>query len=338
MLTLTITPEMAGQRLDKALSVAFAELSRARVQKLIEEGAVSRSAVGGALHVASASAKVKAGETYELILPETKALDLTPAPEIALDVVYVDEDIIIINKPAGLTVHPAAGTRADTLVHALLAHCGESLSGIGGVARPGIVHRIDKDTSGLLAVAKNDAAHQALSAQLKDRSLTRTYLAYCWGALTPRTGCIEAPIARNPRDRKAMAVVEGGKHALTHYETLTTYHAKGSITPLASKVLCELETGRTHQIRVHFTHQKCPLVGDPVYGQRWSQRLQRLRAAGYKLSEATIQFLAGFHRQALHATGLQLIHPRSGALMEFEIPLPPDLLALEAQLESCFNH
>ena len=328
--TVTVDEASDGLRLDKFLSQQLADISRARLQRLIEEGAVARS---GAPYTNS-SHKVRSGELFTLTIPETVALDLTPATGITLDVVYEDDDIIILNKPAGMTVHPAAGTKGDTLVHALIAHCGASLSGIGGVARPGIVHRIDKDTSGLLAVAKNDAAHAALSAQLKDRTLTRTYMAFCWGALTPREGFVEAPIARHPRHRKEMAVVESGKHALTHYETLAAYHIAGNITPLASKIICELETGRTHQIRVHMLHKKCPLIGDPVYGAPTSQRLQRIKAAGYKLTPEATSFIEGFRRQALHALGLRLIHPKTNEIMEFECALAPDMQALEATLDA----
>jgi 23S rRNA pseudouridine1911/1915/1917 synthase len=369
--TLTVDADTAGQRLDKFLARQLPDISRARLQALIEGGAVVRrkpSPLGGegldegtadsarahplpltqpsppkrgegfppeqASHspITSSTYKVRADETYTLTIPDIVALDLTPATNITLDIVYEDADIIILNKPAGMTVHPAAGTHGDTLVHALIHHCGSSLSGIGGVARPGIVHRIDKETSGLLAVAKNDAAHAHLSAQLKERSLTRTYIAYVWSALTPREGSIDAPIARNPRDRKAMAVVAGGKHAITHYETLASYHIPGNITALASKVLCELETGRTHQIRVHMNHAKCPLIGDPVYGLKTSQRLQRLKASGYLLTPEALSFFENFRRQALHALGLRLIHPKTEEVMEFKIPLAPDLVALENTL------
>lgn len=370
--TVTVDDDAAGQRLDKFLAAQLPDISRARLQGLIEEGAVMRlpSSGGGweggrqtvqpsnKLVPASAplltspqrlltspqrgeefprlnaSYKIKPGETFTLAIPEVKTLDLTPATNITLDIIYEDDDILILNKPAGMTVHPAAGTRGDTLVHALLAHCGSSLSGIGGVARPGIVHRIDKDTSGLLAVAKNDAAHQALSAQLKDHSLARTYIAYAWTAPTPRTGTIEAPMARNPRDRKQMAVVEGGKHAVTHYETLEAYHIPGNLTPMASKIRCQLETGRTHQIRVHLNHIKCPLIGDPVYGLSTSTRLARMKSAGYRLSDESAALIQQLTRQALHAEALVLTHPRTGEEMTFTCPPPEDLMALESTLAS----
>ena len=325
--TIIVDEDSAGIRLDKFLAQHLPDISRSRLTQMVEQGAVSRNNAA----YTNASYKVKPGETFSLIIPEIVTLDLTPSA-ITLDIVYEDDDIIILNKPAGMTVHPAAGTKGDTLVHALLNHCGDSLSGIGGVARPGIVHRIDKDTSGLLAVAKNDAAHQHLSAQLKERTLKRTYIAYVWMALAPREGTIDAPIARNTRYRRQMGVVEGGKHAVTHYETLQAYHIPGNLTPLASKVMCELETGRTHQIRVHMTHAKCPLMGDPVYGMATATRLQRIKAAGYRLTPEAVELFSQFRRQALHAEHLALIHPRSEELMEFSCPLPDDLVALENAL------
>jgi 23S rRNA pseudouridine1911/1915/1917 synthase len=331
--TVTVDEDSAGYRLDKCLSMALPDISRARLQALIEAGAVIRTAPPTTSHspLTTASYKVKLGETYALTIPELVTLDLTPSTT-PLDIVYEDDELIIINKPAGMTVHPAAGTRGDTLVHALLNHCGASLSGIGGVARPGIVHRIDKETSGLLVVAKNDAAHQHLSAQLKERTLSRTYIAFVWMALNPRDGTIDAPIARNPRFRRQMGIVEGGKHAITHYHTLEAYHIRGNITPLASKVMCELETGRTHQIRVHMTHAKCPLMGDPVYGPPTATRLKRIHAAGYVLTEEALAVLQSFNRQALHAAQLTLIHPKTNEEMTFESPLPDDLVQLENSL------
>jgi 23S rRNA pseudouridine1911/1915/1917 synthase len=231
-----------------------------------------------------------------------------------------------------MTVHPAAGTREDTLVHALLSHCGSSLSGIGGVARPGIVHRIDKETSGLLAVAKNDAAHQHLSAQLKDHSMARTYIAFAWSALNPREGTIDAPLARHARHRRQIAVVEGGRDAITHYTTEQVYRAPGSISALASKVVCKLETGRTHQIRVHLMHRKCPLLGDPVYGASTTTRLNRLKSGGMDVPDGVIAALHLLNRQALHAAELVLTHPKTDELMTFICPLPDDLQALETAL------
>ena len=326
--TLTVSEDQAGTRLDKFLSDALDGVSRARVQQLLDEGALSPAK--------PASYKVKHGDAFTLHIPEVKTLDLTPE-KIALDIVFEDEHLLIINKAPGMTVHPAPGARTGTLVHALLAHCGETLSGIGGVARPGIVHRIDKDTSGLLAVAKTDAAHQALSAQLKDRSLSRTYVCYVWGAPSPRSGEIDAPMGRNPRMRKQMAVVEGGKHALTYYETLEHYIPASSIQPVACKVMCQLETGRTHQIRVHMAHVKCPLIGDPLYGTAGGTRANRLGKSHPVIPKETVLSLTGFHRQALHALELAFIHPFSGEEMQFSCPIPADLEALEQTLRSLTN-
>ena len=331
--TLTATEDHAGLRLDKFLSTVLPDTSRARFQGLIDEGAVMRDGKP----ITNTSYKIKPGDSFTLTIPEVKQLDLEPATDITLDIVYEDDDIIIINKPAGMTVHPASGTGGDTLVHALLAHCGTSLSGIGGVARPGIVHRIDKETSGLLAVAKNDAAHQHLSEQLKSRDMKRTYTAFVWGALTPREGTIDAPIARHRRYRQQMAIVEGGRESVTHYTTETLYRTPGAIVPLASKVICELDTGRTHQIRVHMLHAKCGLIGDPVYGATTQTRLNRLKSSGLTIPQAGIDALTLFHRQALHATRLVLTHPKTGEFMEFECPLPDDLQALDKALASLTN-
>lgn len=325
--TITVDMYASGQRMDKFLATALDGVSRARMQQLIDEGCVMR----GGKAITSASGKVKEGEVYTITVPEVKTLDLTPE-NIPLNIVYEDEHLLIIDKPAGMTVHPAPGAWNGTLVHALLAHCGASLSGIGGVARPGIVHRIDKDTSGLLAVAKTDAAHQHLSAQLKDRTLTRTYICYVWGGLNPRAGEVDAPMGRNPRMRKQMAVVKDGKHALTFYETQSTYIARGTIQPLASKVMCQLDTGRTHQIRVHMAHQRCPLIGDKLYGIAPGTRQNRLKALNTVIPAETLNSLTQFPRQALHALELALIHPFSGEEMQFSSPIPADLEGLEAAL------
>jgi 23S rRNA pseudouridine1911/1915/1917 synthase len=294
---------------------------------MVEEGAVTRNGTV----VTNAATKVKAGDSYTLTEPETKVLALQPEA-IPLDIVYEDDAIIVINKPAGMTVHPAPGAYTGTLVHALLHHCGDTLSGIGGVARPGIVHRIDKDTSGLLVVAKSDAAHRALSAQLKDRTLKRHYVCYCWGGPNPKEGEIEAPLGRNPRDRKQMAVVKDGRYALTFYETEQYYFAPGFIKPLAAKVRCELETGRTHQIRVHMAAGQCPLIGDPLYGPSTQTKLNRMKSQGARLTEPVKDALLSFNRQALHAAELSLIHPINKEKMHFEVPLPADLQQLEETL------
>ncbi len=312
-------------RLDKFLVLALAHLTRSRVQQLLASGQVT---LAGKV-VTDAARKVKPGEAYHLTEPDVVPMTLMPEA-IPLSIVYEDAHLLVIDKPAGLTVHPAPGHYQGTLVHALLAHCGASLSGIGGVARPGIVHRIDKDTSGLLVVAKSDAAHQHLSAQLKARTLSRRYTAFVWGGLKTPSGRIDAPIARHPTKRKEMAVVKTGRAALTHYQTLARYGAKG-IT-VASQLDCALETGRTHQIRVHFAHLGHALIGDPVYGQRATTRLQRLSTQNIQLPEEVREMLASFPRQALHARELTLIHPVTHENMTFSSPLPEDLSMLERNL------
>lgn len=311
----------AGQRLDKFLAGKLPGFSRSRVQGLLEQALVTCNGET----VTSASCKIKTGNKYQVIIPEAAPSHIEPQA-MELDIVYEDAHLLVINKPAGLTVHPAPGNRDRTLVNALLAHCGDSLSGIGGVARPGIVHRIDKDTSGLLVVAKNDAAHNFLSAQLAGHTLGRTYTAIVWGVPRPAQGTITGNIGRSPINRQKMAVVKnGGKAAITHYTTLQTLSSK-----LAAFVECRLETGRTHQIRVHFLHIGCPLVGDPTYGQATSRRLgQNI----YKhIPENTRSALQDFKRQALHASELRLIHPQTKKEMSFSCPLPADMLELLEQL------
>lgn len=332
--TVTVSDNDAGARLDKFLAAKLPEFSRSRLQALIAEGCV----VCGNKAVTDASSKVKTGQEYSITIPEAVPSHILPQA-IALDVVYEDEHFLIINKPPGLTVHPGAGNPDKTLVNALLAHCGDSLSGIGGVARPGIVHRIDKDTSGLLVVAKNDAAHIALSKQLSERSLKRTYLALVWGVPKNLHGTVTGNIGRSPKNRQKMAVVSsGGKAATTHYKVLS---AKSEVqsknrnfapcTSHFSLLECQLETGRTHQIRVHLSHIGHPLVGDPVYGQTTKQRLN---AGIYKsLPEKTRDALQAFNRQALHAKALELIHPASGKPMKFSSELPPDMRELLTAVE-----
>jgi 23S rRNA pseudouridine1911/1915/1917 synthase len=323
--TCHVEPEHQRVRLDKFLVLALAHLTRSRVQQLLASGQVT---LAGKV-VTDAARKVKPGEAYHLTEPDVVPMTLVPEA-IPLSIIYEDAHLLVVDKPAGLTVHPAPGHYQGTLVHALLAHCGASLSGIGGVARPGIVHRIDKDTSGLLVVAKSDAAHQHLSAQLKARTLSRRYTAFVWGGLKTPSGRIDAPIARHPTKRKEMAVVKTGRAALTHYQTLARYGAKG-IT-VASQLDCALETGRTHQIRVHFAHLGHALIGDPVYGQRATTRLQRLSAQNIQLPEEVKETLASFPRQALHARELTLIHPVTHENMTFSSPLPEDLSMLERNL------
>lgn len=304
----------SGLRLDKFLVKYMLDFSRSRLQGLISQGCVT----SGKTALTDAAAKIKAGQRIEVAVPETAPSHIV-AQDIPLDIIYEDEHILILNKPAGLTVHPAPGHPDLTLVNALLAHCGDSLSGIGGVARPGIVHRIDKETSGLLAVAKNDAAHASLSEQLATRTLKRTYTALIWGAPRKKTGSVSGNIGRSPANRKKMAVLKsGGKPAVTHYKILEEF----SQAPI-SRVECQLETGRTHQIRVHFSHLGHALVGDPVYGQSTVSRLKTLRID----SEIKAALLA-FSRQALHAAALELVHPASKKAMRFTCPLPEDLTNL----------
>ncbi len=321
VLTATVSADWTGTRLDKFLAAALADLSRARLQTLIEQGHVTC----WGKTAGDASAKVKEGETYCVSIPEATPTHMQ-AQAMALDIIYEDSDLLVINKPAGLTVHPGAGNPDMTLANALLAHCGESLSGIGGVARPGIVHRIDKDTSGLLVAAKNDAAHLALSAQLADRSLKRTYLALVWGEPKPPSGTITGNIDRSFSNRQKMAVVKkGGRPAVTHYTTLTSLPS-----PVVSLVECNLETGRTHQIRVHFAHIGHPLVGDPLYGAPAASKLNS--KAGKELPDTAKEALLGFERQALHARKIGFIHPTTGVAMQFECELPEDMKHLIAAL------
>ena len=308
----------AADRLDKALALAFPDVSRARFQALIAEGAVSVEGVP----VTEPRHRVKPGDSLSVIFPE-------PAPpeprgeEMALAIVYEDKDLIVIDKPPGLVVHPGAGNETGTLVNALIAHCGDSLSGIGGVRRPGIVHRLDKDTSGLLVVAKNDRAHQGLSEQFaahgRDGRLARSYLAIVWGVPERRQGTIAAAIDRSTANRKKMAVSRGAsaREAVTHYEVLETLGKP----PVASLLRCELETGRTHQIRVHMAHAGHPLLGDPVYGAGF-------RSSASKLSEPARTALKSLNRQALHAAVLGFDHPSSGKPMWFESHTPGDFAAL----------
>ena len=312
--TLTVGPEQAGQRLDKALALLAGEISRARLQQVIKEGGVS---LNGAVF-SDGSRKVVEGDTITLVMPAAKPADPV-GQDIPLDVVFEDEHLIVIDKPAGLVVHPAGGHEDGTLVNALIAHCGESLSGIGGVRRPGIVHRLDKDTSGLLVVAKNDRAHQKLAKQFADHGRTgplqRAYLAIAWGVPRLREGTIDAPIERSTRNREKMTVVkEGrGREAITHYRVRERFRA-------LTLVECRLETGRTHQIRVHLAHARHPLVGDAVYGGG----LRLPKGASAELVEA----LRGFRRQALHAERLEFAHPADGRTIAVEAEMPADMAAL----------
>ncbi len=320
--TIKVDPRDHGQRLDKWLSAMLPDLSRSRIQQLISQ---SQLTLAGAT-ITNAAAKVKSGETYHLTIPAIIALDLTPVA-MPLDIIFEDAHLLIINKPAGLTVHPAAGTHEPTLVHGLLAYCESSLSGIGGVARPGIVHRIDKDTSGLMVVAKTDAAHQHLSAQLKDRSLSREYKAIVWGVPSPPQGTIDAPIGRHPHHRQKMAVVErNSKQARTHYHVEERFGSPA----FASLVACKLESGRTHQIRVHLSHIGHPLLADDTYGGTTTAKLNQLPDC---FPTETVHFLKNSRRQALHAYKLSLLHPHTHERMEWKAELPDDLLQLLVALQ-----
>jgi 23S rRNA pseudouridine1911/1915/1917 synthase len=312
--------EDKGARLDRFLAGKIAELSRTRLKSLILEGEVE---VSGRT-VRDPEYRVNAGDAIAVAVPEAEPAK--PAGEkIPLVIVYEDKDVIVLDKPAGLVVHPAAGNRSGTLVNALIAHCGASLSGIGGEKRPGIVHRLDKDTSGLLVVAKNDHAHRSLSEQFADHGrtgdLARGYLAFAWGAPKPERGTIDAPIARDPRSRVKMAVRKGGKEAITHYEVLEKFSGPDG-KPVASLIQCELETGRTHQIRVHLAKAGHPLLGDAVYGAGFQSKAALLP----QKAQAALKAL---NRQALHAFRLAFSHPRSGKLLDFESKLPKELAALE---------
>ncbi|MCJ2035271.1 RluA family pseudouridine synthase [Methylobacterium sp. J-068] len=316
--------DASPERLDRALARAFPDVSRSRLQDLIRAGHVRWN---GAVSLDPA-VKVGAGAELAVVMPEAVAPDPV-AESLDLVIVYEDDDLVVIDKPAGLVVHPAPGHESGTLVNGLIAHCGVSLSGIGGVRRPGIVHRLDKDTSGLLVVAKNDLAHAGLTAQFADHGRTgpleRAYLALAWGVPEPRLGTIEAKLARSVRNREKIAVVRGeaGREAITHYRV---EEVLGSAAPVAL-VRCILETGRTHQIRVHLSHRGHPLLGDGVYGGAFKTKASRLSAQ----ARAALDTLG---RQALHASVLGFAHPRSGETLHFESPLPPDMADLVGQLRA----
>jgi 23S rRNA pseudouridine1911/1915/1917 synthase len=326
-----ITPsrEQAGQRIDRVLAEAIDGISRSRVKALIDEGALSRTenAADSAanVRVTEPAEPVRTGSTYTLILPEPASA--TPQPQaIPFPILFEDRDLIVLDKPAGLVVHPAAGNPDGTLVNALLAHCGPGFTGIGAEKRPGIVHRLDKDTSGVMVVAKTQLANDALTAAFAARNLERTYMALCWGLPNPSTGEIEGAIGRDRRDRKRMAVVShGGKAALTRYKVMRVYGPEGA--PAAALVECRLATGRTHQIRVHMSASGHPIVGDPLY-------LRRIPVTAKGLPEALRRALLDFPRQALHAASLGFSHPRTGAALRFETPPPADMAALIALLEA----
>ena len=291
---LQTSEEDRGARLDAFLAHSLEELTRSAAAKAIEEG---RVLVNG--KAPSKSLKLTGNETIEFTPEEPAPIDAVPQ-DIPLTVVYEDDDVIVVNKPSGLVVHPAPGHPDGTLVNALLFHCGASLSGVGGALRPGIVHRIDRDTSGLIIAAKNDYAHQFLSAQLADHTLARTYECIVVGNMREDRGTVDAPNARDSRDRKRMAVVNGGRRAVTHWEVLARY-------PGYTHVQCRLETGRTHQIRVHMAYLGHPILGDTVYGAK--------------------KPVPGLTGQCLHAVGLQFIHPRTKELVSLTCPLPSEFIA-----------
>ena len=298
--TLTAASENAGERLDSFLAAGLA-VSRSAAARLCEEGRVT---VGG--RALAKNYRLAGGEELTVEIPEAEDTAVE-AQDIPLDVVYEDEDVIVVNKPVGMVVHPAPGHRDGTLVNALLHHCGDSLSGIGGEKRPGIVHRIDRDTSGLIIAAKNDAAHLGLSAQLADHTLARTYECLVVGNLRQDRGTVDAPIGRHPTDRKKMAVVANGRRAVTHWEVIARY-------PGVTHVRCRLETGRTHQIRVHMAHIGHPILGDTVYGAK--------------------KPVPGLTGQCLHAVGLRFLHPRTGETVELRCELPEEFQAYLRKLEN----
>ena len=299
---LQTTAEHAGTRLDAFLAAELEDVTRSAAQRFIEEGRVT---VNG--KTAAKSSKLTGREIIEVALPEPEAIEAVPQ-DIPLDVVYEDEDVIVVNKPVGLVVHPAPGHPDGTLVNALLYHCGDSLSGIGGQLRPGIVHRIDRDTSGLIIAAKNDFAHQALAAQLQDHTLARTYEAVVVGNLREDSGTIDAPIGRHHTDRKKMAVTpHGGRSAVTHWEVLERFQGY-------THVRCRLETGRTHQIRVHMAHIGHPIYGDTVYGQK--------------------KAMPGMTGQCLHAVGLRFIHPRTNEAVELKCDINEEFKNLLRKLHN----
>jgi len=313
----TAGPGDAGARLDRLLAATLPGLSRSRLKALIEAGQV----LSGGQALTSPAAKVKDGQTFAIIIPEVKPVALA-AQAIPLDIIFEDSDLIVLDKPAGLVVHPAAGNPDGTLVNALIAHCGPGLTGIGGERRPGIVHRLDKDTSGLMVAAKTQAAHAGLVALFAARDIERSYLAVVWGRPDPAQGTLTGNIGRSPRNRKKMAVLSrGGRPAETGYKVLKSFQ-DGRV----SLVVCRLKTGRTHQIRVHLAAAGHPLLGDPLYGGGDSKRAKGLTPPAQAA-------LAALGRQALHAKTLGFVHPVTRKTLQFQSELPPDLSALISSLE-----
>lgn len=311
-----VQPNENNMRLDRFLAQKMPEMSRSYLQKLICGGNLMLDEVT----ITDNARKVKAGDAFVLNVPPAEEAE--PKPEnIALEIVYEDDDLLVVNKPARMTVHPAAGAWHGTLVNALLFHCADNLSGIGGVKRPGIVHRIDKETSGLLVVAKNDLAHQNLSEQFAEHTIERTYLAVVYGVPQPLDGTIEGNIGRSPFDRKKMAIVtNGGKNAVTHYKTRQIFGRAAAL------VQCNLETGRTHQIRVHLSSRGYALIGDKVYVKNKKSEIA--------LPAEIKNYVNSFARQALHAKSLGFVHPRTGEQMQFDSELPTDMQELLQKLQS----
>jgi 23S rRNA pseudouridine1911/1915/1917 synthase len=312
-----VTPK-AGFRLDRALADALPELSRSRIKTLITDGFVSP----GEATITDPSYRVKPGDAFIVTVPQP-AESLLEGEDIPLSIIYEDKALLVIDKPAGLTVHPGAGQPNGTLVNALIAHCGDSLSGIGGVRRPGIVHRLDKDTTGLMVAAKTDAAHASLAAQFEAHSIDRAYRAFVWGTPIPLNGEIQGNIGRSRQNRTKMAVVRDGqgKTALTHYRTLLAFGRTAGLLE------CRLATGRTHQIRVHLTHIGHPILGDPAYGKSTAHRRSQI-------SSETLAALENLGRQALHASELGFDHPTSNERVHFQSTLPTDMQLLESCLNS----
>lgn len=322
-LTLKIEKSQERFRLDKALSILCeGQLTRSRITSLIQDGCL-QDKMG---IVTNPSLKVKEGDIYVIVIPEAEEPDPV-AEEIPLNIVYEDNHLLVINKPVGMVVHPGAGNTSGTLVNALLYHCGGTLSGIGGVKRPGIVHRLDKDTSGLMVIAKTDKAHTNLSKQFENRSLSRTYIAFVLGHLSPASGTIDKNIIRSDRNRQKMAVVEGkGKTAVTHYETIEIYTADKAI--IASQVRCVLETGRTHQIRVHLASVGHSIIGDQTYGKGHRNKIIK------RLLDENSECLWTNDRQALHAQEIHFIHPFTKEEMSFSSTMPEDMQALRNLLKA----
>jgi 23S rRNA pseudouridine1911/1915/1917 synthase len=326
-MTLSVGPDNDGDRLDRFLASIISDMSRVRLQTLVKNNHCQLTRQNQTQSALDPSLRVKLDDEISLRVPPPVDTQLR-GQDIALDILYEDASLIVLNKPAGMVVHPAPGNPDQTLVNALIAHCGETLSGIGGERRPGIVHRLDKDTSGVMVAAKTDKAHHGLSEQFaahgRDGRMKRLYQAFVWGTIMPATGLIDAPIWRAPHNRKKMAVSksEKARHAVTHYRHLGSY-----VGGQVSHVQCQLETGRTHQIRVHMAHIGHPVLSDALYGSGMKTRAKHL-------SEGQRAALDALHRQALHAAALGFEHPESGETLYFEADLPADLQALADQLQN----